>query len=605
MKLGGYANRLARINLTDGQVRYEEIEEESARKYIGGRGLGVKYLLDNGPRVEPLSPKNILCIMVGPLTGTDVKLSGRICVVTKSPLTGTCTDSHMGGWTGAKLKWAGFDGLIFEGKAEKPTYAYVEKGEVTLHDASEVWGKGVHDTVKAMRAKHGEDVAVMSIGPAGENLVRFACFINTDDRAAGRGGTGAVAGSKNLKGIVIKGDVKNMPKPADPEAFKKVDEQALKYIRQTPTTAPATGDLHIHGTNVLMNLVNEIGALPSRNAQRSDFPKADAIGGETVADTILVGRPTCHACPVACKKEVEIKEGRYKGLHMESVEYESAWALGANCDNDDVDAIAAMIERCNDYGLDTIETGDALAMTMEATQKGLIKDGLKWGDTEGMMELIRKIAFREGIGGDLAEGMDPCSKKWGDKSIAMTVKGQSIPAYDPRGLKGMGIGYATSNRGACHLRGYTPAAEVVGWVLGEESTVDPLEWDSKAQLVATFQNVYGFTDSLNVCKFGTFALPLDVYAGYYSAMTGVPLDAAGLLKTGERIYNLERYYNNLAGFREGSDYLPKRFLKEPGTGVAEGSLCELDRMLEQYYDLRGWEKGVVPESKLKELEIIA
>lgn len=605
MKLGGYANRIARINLTDGQVRYEEIKEEDARKYIGGRGLGVKYLLDNGPEVEPLSPDNILCVMVGPLTGTEVKMSGRLCVVTKSPLTGTCTDSHMGGWTGAKLKWAGFDGLIFEGRAEKPTYAYVEDGKVTLHDALEVWGKGVHDTVKAMRANHGQDVAVMSIGQAGENLVRFACFINADDRAAGRGGTGAVAGSKNLKCIVIKGEVKKMPKPADPEAFKKVDEEALKYIRQTPTTAPETGDLHIHGTNVLMNMVNEIGALPTRNAQRSDFDRADDIGGETVAETILVGHPTCHACPVACKKEVEIKEGKYKGLHMESVEYEPAWALGANCDNDDVDAIAAMIDRCNEYGLDAIETGDALAMTMEATQKGLIKDGLEWGDTEGMMELIPKIAFREGIGDDLAEGPARAAEKWGAPEISMSVKGQSIPAYDPRGLKGMGIGYATSNRGACHLRGYTPAAEVVGWVLGGESTVDPLEWDSKAQLVATFQNVYGFTDSLNVCKFGTFALPLDVYAGYYSAITGVPLDAAGLLKTGERIYNLERYYNNLAGFREGSDYLPERFLKEPGSGAAEGSLCELDRMLEQYYALRGWEKGVVPESKLKELEIIA
>ncbi len=605
MALGGYANRIARINLTDGKIRYEEIKEEDARNYIGGRGLGVKYLLDNGPEVEPFSPENLLCIMVGPLTGTDVKMSGRICAVTKSPLTGTCTDSHMGGMTGAKLKWAGFDGLIFEGKAEKSTYAYVEGGKVTLHDALEVWGKGVHDTVKAMRAKHGQDVAVMSIGPAGERLVRFASFINEEDRAAGRGGTGAVAGSKNLKCIVIKGDAKNMPKPADPEAFKGVDETALKYIREVPTTAPESGDLHVHGTNVLMNMVNEIGALPTRNAQRSDFPKADAIGGETVAETILVGHPTCHACPVACKKEVEVAQGKYSGLHMESVEYESAWAFGAACDNGDVKAIAAMIDRCNDYGLDTIETGNALAVTMEATQKGLVEDGLAWGDTDGMMEWIHKTAFREGLGDALAEGPARAAEKWGAPSISMSVKGQSIAAYDPRGLKGMGIGFATSNRGACHLRGYTPAAEVVGWVLGEESTADPLEWKGKAQLVATFQNVYGFTDSLDVCKFGTFALPLDVYAGYYSAVTGVPLDAAGLLKTGERIYNLERYYNNLAGFREGSDYLPERFLREPGTGAAAGSVCELDEMLEEYYTVRGWKDGVVPESKLKELGIIA
>lgn len=599
---GGYANRMAWIDLTTGQVEYKGIAEEDARKYIGGRGLGVKYVYDNGPEVEPLSPDNILCVMVGPLTGTRVRLSGRVCVVTKSPLTGTVTDSHMGGWTGAKLKWAGFDGLVFKGKAEKPTYAYVEDGEVTLHDASDLWGKGVHDTVKLTREKHGDDVGVMAIGQAGENLVRFAAWINADARASGRGGTGAVGGSKNLKCIVIKGNRKNMPKPADPKAFKKADEACLAKIKEVPTTQLKAGDLASLGTNVLANMVNEIGAYPTRNAQRTDFPETEAVSGETVSETIWVKSPTCWACPVACKKEVEITEGKHKGLHMESMEYESVWAFGPMCDNPDINAISAMIDRCNDFGLDTIETGDALAMTMEATEKGLV-DGLAWGDTDAMLELIENITFRQGLGDDLAEGMDPCSKKWGDPSIAMTVKGQSIPAYDPRGLKGMGIGYATSNRGACHLRGYTPAAEVVNWVLGEEQAADPLEWKGKGELQAIFQNVYGFTDSLNVCKFGTFAIPLDVYAGLYSGMTGVPLDTNGLLKIGERVYNLERYYNNLVGFREGSDYLPKRFLEEPGTGAAEGSVCELDEMLEEYYAFRGWEDGVVSESKLIELGI--
>jgi len=602
--LGGYTNQVAWIDLTKGQVEYKGIDEEDARNYIGGRGLGVKYVFENGPQVEPLSPDNILCVMVGPLTGTRVRMSGRLCTVTKSPLTGTITDSHMGGWTGAKLKWAGFDGLVFKGKAEKPTYAYVEDGKVTLHDASDLWGKGVHDTVKLMRERHGEDVAVMAIGPAGEKLVRFAAWINADDRASGRGGTGAVGGSKNLKCIVIKGDRKNMPKPADPEALEKANEAALKNIKNPAmTTAPKVGGLSVHGTEVLMNMVNEIGGLPARNAQRSDFPQADDISGEAIKDTILVKQPTCHACPVACKREVEITEGKHKGLHMESLEYESAWAFGANCDNNDLNAITAMIDRCNDFGLDTIETGDALAMAMEATEKGLV-DGLEWGDTDAMLELIENIAFRQGLGDDLAEGMDPCSKKWGDPSIAMTVKGQSIPAYDPRGIKGMGIGYATSNRGACHLRGYTPASEVVGNVLGEETSTDPLAWEGKAEMIMIFQNVYGFTDSLNVCKFGTFAIPLDVYAGLYSGITGVPLDAGGLLKIGERIYNLERYYNNLAGFREGSDYLPERFLKETGTGAASESVCELDQMLEEYYKFRGWENGVVSESKLIELGIL-
>jgi len=602
--LGGYANRVGWIDLATGQVEYKGIDEEDAHKYIGGRGLGVKYVFDNGPEVEPLSPENILCVMVGPLTGTKVHMSGRLCTVTKSPLTGTCTDSHMGGWTGAKLKWAGFDGLVFKGKAEKPTYAYVEDGKVALHDASDLWGKGIHETVKLMQEKHGEDAAVMAIGPGGENLVRFASWINADNRASGRGGTGTVAGSKNLKCIVIKGDEQNMPEPADPEALEKANDAALDHISDPAmTTDPNVGGLSVHGTAVLVNMVNEVGGLPTRNAQRSDFPQADDISGETMKDTILVKTPDCHNCPVACKREVEVTEGKYKGLHMESVEYEPLWAFGANCGNNDLNAIAAMIDRCNDYGIDAIETGDALAMTMEATQKGLV-DGLEWGDTDAMMDLIGKIAFREGLGDDLAEGMDPCSKRWGDPSIAMTVKGQSIPAYDPRGIKGMGIGYATSNRGACHLRGYTPASEVVGNVLGEETSTDPLAWAGKAEMMMIFQNVYGFTDSLNVCKFGTFAIPLDVYAGLYSGMTGVPLDAGGLLKIGERVYNLERYYNNINGFREGSDYLPKRFLEEPGTGAAEGSVCELDEMLADYYSLRGWENGVATESKLMELEII-
>jgi aldehyde:ferredoxin oxidoreductase len=221
-----------------------------------------------------------------------------------------------------------------------------------------------------------------------------------------------------------------------------------------------------------------------------------------------------------------------------------------------------------------------------------------------MFALVEDIAFRRGLGDDLANGMDPCSEKWGDPSIAMTVKGQSIPAYDPRGLQGMGIGYATSNRGACHLRGYTPAAEVVNWVLGENTEIDPLEPNGKGELLGIFQNVYGFTDSVEVCKFGTFAIPLATYAALYTSMTGVPLSVNDLLEIGERVYNLERYYNNLNGFREGSDYLPKRFLEEPGAGAAEGTVCELDQMLEEYYAFRDWENGVVRENKLVELGII-
>ena len=605
MALGGYANRVGHVDLTAGTIGYEPIPEEWAHKYIGARGVGVKYVFENGHQVDPLSPENILCFMNGPLTGTAANMSGRLAVVTKSPLTGTVTDSHQGGWAAARLRWAGFDGLIFKGKAEKPVYAYVHDGSVEILDASEVWGKGVHDTVKFFKDKYGEDdLSVISIGQAGENLSKFAAWINELDRASGRGGTGCVGGSKNLKAIVVKAE-KSFPKPVDPEAWKLAHKQALAAIMdENNATSPRKGGLSVYGTNVLMNIASDMGALPASNSQFTSFgDRAEKISGEYVKEHILVNDPTCHACPVACKKEVEIKEGPYAGLHMESVEYEPAWSMGANCDNDDIASIAYMINQCNDYGLDAIEIGHVLSVYMEASQKGYTNgvESLKWGDQPAMIETIRKTAFREGIGDTLAEGTERTAKAFGHPELAMTVKGQAIPAYDPRGMKGMGIGYATSNRGACHLRGYTPASEL-GLI---PLKTDPLDYEGKGDLLKLFQDLFAFTDSLDVCKFSTFAEGAEEFALQYSAMLGEEITADDVLKTGERIYNLERYYNNLNGFREGSDYLPERFLKEASTMPgSEGHVCELDEMLEEYYAARGWEQGVVPESKLKELEIL-
>ncbi len=605
---GGYANKVAWVDLGSKKVEYKPIAEDDARKYIGARGLGVKYVFENGPQVDALSPDNILCVMLGPLTGTDVNMSGRLAVVTKSPLTGTVTDSHMGGWTAAKLKWAGFDGLVFKGKADKPVYAFVENGKVTLHDASDLWGKGVHETLKVLRQRHGEECDGMAIGPAGENLVKFACWINVDDRAAGRGGTGAVGGSKNLKAIVIKGDKKNKPKPANKEADREARKHALSTIMaEENITSPRKGGLSVYGTNVLMNITDSIGALPAKNSQFTAFgaDKAEKISGEYVKEHILVNDPTCHACPVACKKEVEVKEGPFK-VHMESVEYEPAWSLGANCGNDDVGAVAYIIDLANDLGFDAIEIGQALALYMEASQRGYTNgDGkLDWGDTQGMVEIARKIAMREGVGDKLAEGPAAAAKLWGHPEISMSVKGQSIPAYDPRGLKGMGIAYATSNRGACHLRAYTPAAELGVMPFGSLK-VDPLAWKGKGELTKIFQDVHAVSDSLDLCKFSAFAEGMEEYTAQFNGVTGLNYSVEELMKCGERIYNLERYYNNLAGFKEGSDYLPKRFLEEPSTMPgSEGHICELDDMLAEYYEKRGWVKGIVPEKKLKELEIV-
>ncbi len=603
MRLGGYANRMALVDLTGGKVALKPIPEEWALKYIGARGLGVRYVFENGPHVDPLSPDNILCFMNGPLTGTEANMSGRLAIVTKSPLTGTVTDSHHGGWSAARLRWAGFDGLIFKGKAEKPVYAYVHDDQVEILDAREVWGKGVHDTVRFFKQHYGEkDLSVMAIGQAGEHLSRFACWVNEHDRASGRGGTACVGGAKPLKAVVVKSE-KRMPKAKDLQAWKPAHRRALATIMDEKNiTSPRKGGLSVYGTNVLMNINDSIGALPTRNSQFASFGgRGERISGEYVKEHILVADPTCHACPVACKKEVEIKEGPYAGLRMESVEYEPAWAFGSNCNNDDIGGIAKLIDMCNDYGVDAIEMGNVLSVYMEATEKGYTNTGsLRWGDVPGMVEAVRMTSFREGIGNALAEGAERLAKHFGHPELSMTVKGQSIPAYDPRGLKGMGLGYATSNRGACHLRGYSPASEL--GLIPLKS--DPLAWKGKGELMKLLQDLHAFSDSLDLCKFSAFAEGAEEYAQQYSIMVGVPFTVDDVLKAGERIYNLERYYNNLIGFREGSDYLPERFVKEPSTlGGSKGHVCELPQMLEEYYKARGWINGVVPEAKLKALQI--
>jgi aldehyde:ferredoxin oxidoreductase len=604
MKLSEFGSGVAHIDLGAKSVEKRPVPQDWARKYIGGRGLGVRYLLENGPDIDPLSPDNLLCFMNGPLSGSEANMSGRWAAVTKSPLTGTITDSHQGGWAAARLRWAELDGLIFAGRAERPVYAFVEDGEVQLRDASELWGKGVHETVRFFQERYGEkDLSVCAIGPAGENLVRFAAWVNEDDRAFGRGGTGTVGGSKKLKAIVIRA-ARKTSEVADPDTWKQVRRKALDAIRdEKNVTSPKKGGLSVYGTNVLMNIVNSVGALGTRNSQLTSFgDRAEAISGEHVKEKLLSGDPTCHACPVACKKEVEIADGPYAGLKMESVEYEPAWALGANCDNADVRSIAKLIDQCNDFGLDPIELGNVFSTYMEATQRGYVEgEGLAWGDSAAMVALTEQLAARKGIGDTLAEGTAQAAAHFGHPELAMAVKGQAIPAYDPRGIKGMGLGYATSNRGACHLRAYTPAAEL-GLIPIE---ADPLEWKGKGEMLKIFQDLHAFSDSLDLCKFSAFAEDAEQYAAQYAAAMGVGFTSDDAMKAGERIYNLERHYNNLAGFREGSDRLPDRFTREPSTMPgSEGQVCELDQMLAEYYQARGWKDGVVPESKLRELEII-
>ncbi|GED32534.1 aldehyde ferredoxin oxidoreductase family protein [Brevibacillus centrosporus] len=602
MALGGFKNRELLVDLTSGAVDYRPINEGLARTYIGGRGLGVKYVYDNGAQVEPFSEDNILCMMTGPVTGSRSSMSGRLCMVTKSPLTGTVTDSHMGGWSAARLKWSGIDNVIFKGASDKPVYLYIENGQGELRDASELWGKGTRATVAAMQERYGkEDLSVICIGQAGENLVRYAGFMNENDRAAGRGGTGAVAGSKKLKAIVIKAAQKgNMPQPAQDEEYKKANQKALKAIMEGGLTAPKKGGLSVYGTNVLTSIINEVGALPTMNSKYTHWDGAEGHSGETVNATLLVADNTCHACPVACKKEVEVREGKYK-TRVESFEYESGWALGANCGVSDAAPISFLINLCNEYGMDTIELGNTLSCMMEAYERGLTEEKVDWGDADRMIELTEMMVFRKGVGDILAEGTARAAKAFGDENLAMCVKGQAIPAYDPRGIQGIGLGYATSNRGACHLRGYTVASEIAGIPV----PTDRLVPEGKGELLKIFQDLLAFSDSMNICKFSSFSENAENYAEQYSTMTGVTVTADDVMKIGERIYNLERHYNNLAGFdKREDDYLPKRFMQEPASGNSAGHVSQLEVMLNDYYQLRGWVDGVVPEEKLKELNIV-
>ncbi len=608
MSVNAFHGKVAKVDLSTGQIEYDKVSDEDARLYVGARGLGVKYVYENGPDVEPFSAENILAFVAGPLTGTDMKMSGRWACVTKSPLTGTVVDSHMGGWSGSRLRWSGFDALIVRGQSSEPVYLYIADGTVEIRDAADLWGKSTPETIQILTDRHSDgeskpDLSVVAIGQAGENQSRLAAWIDENTRSFGRGGTGAVGGFKRLKAIVIRGSRDNRVRPNDPDAWKPANKAALDAILdEDNTTSPKKGGLSVYGTNVLMNVINTIGALPTKNSQLCDFDSAEALSGENVKDNYVVKNPTCHACPVACKKEVEIKDGPYTGLHMESVEYESAWSLGGNCDNGDVTAMIKLIDQANEYGFDTIELGQCLACYMEVTERGLAAEGegLAWGDAAAMVSIVEKMATREGVGDILAEGTARIARHFGVPEVAMTAKDQAIPAYDPRGLKGMGIAYATSNRGACHLRAYTPASEVLG--IGGES--DPLEWKGKGKLTRLLQDVMAFSDSMDICKFSAFAQSAENYAAQYSAFTGQPFTADDVVLAGQRIYNLERHYNNQAGFREGSDTLPDRFLKEPSTATgSEGHVCELQEMLAEYYADRGWNDGVVPDEKLAELGI--
>ncbi|RLG52437.1 MAG: aldehyde ferredoxin oxidoreductase [Thermoproteota archaeon] len=597
--------KFVRVDLTNQKVKVENLfdylPEQVLRSWIGGRGLGVYLMLKEvDPKVDPLSPKNKAFVMTGPVTGIASGLeAGRWCSVTKSPETNTIHDSQSGGKFGPYLKFAGFDFVVLEGASETPVYLYLEEGKAELRDAKHLWGRDTHLTTKMLQEEHGEDISVACIGPAGENLCKIACIINEEGRAAGRGGHGAVWGSKKLKAIVAKPGLK--PKPADEEKLKEVVREALEKKKASGVTNEA---LPKYGTAVLVNIINEAGIFPTNNFQKGQFEHAANISGETIAEKILVRRQPCWGCAIACGRWTRITEPPYQG-EGDGPEYETVWALGANTGVGDLAAVTKANFLCNELGLDTISTGNAIAVAMELYEKGYIPkeklEGieLKFGNEGALVEMVWRIAYRSGIGDELAEGGYRLAKKYGRPEIAPQVRGQCLPAYDPRGVQGHALAYATSNRGGCHLRAYMISPEI----LGVPEKLDPLKTEGKPKWVKEFQDGFATLDSMVVCKFVTFAYWVDDLAKQLSAVTGWDVTPEEFMAIGERIWNAERVFNILS-FGDGKEYdkLPERFTKTAmPAGPIAGHTARLDEMLPEYYKLRGWVDGRPTRETLERL----
>ena len=590
----GWMGKILRMDLSKKKTSTHALTNEQAELFLGGRGLGAEILFRELPRgTNPLSPENKLIFATGPLTGTGAPTSGRYSVTTRSPLTGTIFDSNSGGHFGVQLKRGGLDALVIEGRAGKPSYLWICDDSIEIRSADRIWGSNTHMTEDIVRSETDKDAKVACIGPAGERQVLISSIINDKHRAAGRGGVGAVMGSKNLKAIAVLGS--HEPSIANREEFAAGTRIALEAISKNPVTKDA---LPNYGTAVLVNVMNEIGALPTMNFRRGYYEDADAISGETIRERILEKRVACDACTIACGRATKIPGGDRKG---EGPEYETVCCFGAACGVRDLEAVAEANYLCNEYGLDTISTGSTIACAMELSEAGHLLGGPRFGDAEAIVDLVRLIGDRTGIGNELAEGSLRLAKRHGHPECSMSVKGLEMPGYDPRGIQGMGLAYATSNRGACHLRAYMTSAEV----LGNPCLVDRFKTEGKASLTILMQNISAATDSMVLCRFSQFAMNPDHYASLLRAVTSVTFSARDLIGIGERIYNLERAFNAREGFCRREDTLPRRLLEIPlPEGHSKNVTVMLDPMLDEYYRLRGWTSDGLPTvSTLSELKL--
>ncbi|MEM2210342.1 MAG: aldehyde ferredoxin oxidoreductase family protein [Nitrososphaerales archaeon] len=609
----GYVGKVARIDLSKSSVIEERMPDSILKMYIGGSGLGAKILYDEtGPETDPFSPDNRLIFMTGPLTGTKVPLSGRHEVISKSPLTGIYGEADVGGYWGTELKKAGYDGLVIIGKAEKPTYLWICDGSIVFRKAEHVWGMDTYDSDEVLKKETDSKAVIACIGPAGERLARIAAIMHDgkDGRAAGRCGLGAVMGSKNLKAIVVRGSG---------EVSIADEEGLIKSIKElSPMIIQNAKALHDFGTSGGVITIEKLGDLPIKNWVKGKWEEgAQKISGQTMAETILTGRFYCSACIIGCGRRVKIEKGPYAPVDGAGPEYETVAGLGAMCLIDNLEAIAKGNELCNRYGLDTISTGAVIALAMEAYERGVIskKDTggveLTWGNANAMITMIEKIGKREGFGWLLGEGVKRIGEKiTGISDAVLHVKGMELPFHDPRAYNSVGLGYATSNRGACHLQGLTHIFErsVTMPDIGYPEIQDRFGVDNKGEFVAKLQNLMSMMDSLKLCKFLFFAgIKISHIIQWLKLVTGWDMSVDEFMKTGERIYNLKRMYNVRCGISKKDDTLPLRILTlRRGEGGAADNLPPLDKMLKQYYQYRGWDDNGIPKAeKLLELGIKA
>ena len=600
MKPGrAYCGRILRVDLTKGELLEEPINWEWTQKFIGGKGLGIRYLYDLvGPGTGPLSPENVVIFMMGPLTGTVASTMSRMANITKSPLTGTMSDSYSGGFFPAELKFAGFDGIVVRGRAPKPVYLSIKDGRAELRDASHLWGKGTFETTDLIVKESGETPKryidgpkVGCIGPAGENKVRYAAVAYDKHHFAGRGGTGAVMGAKNLKAVSVRGtkQAKALGINSEPAFLEMVREIIRKDIRENPDAESMIKE----GTPSVVNMSQGAGLLPTRNFQTGVFPEADQINTDALFDKILVRHTTtCFSCAIGCRNITKVRDGKYAGLEGEGPEYETLALCGSNLGIGDIRVVMKFNEECSDLGLDTISAGSVCGWAMELFERGIItkKDTggleLRFGDSDVAVTLPGLISLRKGIGDTLAEGVTGASKKIGKNSerYAMHAKGQEYPAYDPRGSFAMALAYATSDRGADHNRAWPVGYDAFG-------KLDPFTTEGKAELVQKDQIRTSLKWSVTMCDFLPANFSLVARLVNAACETNYTEDTIKLV--GKRIWTLTRLFNLREGFSRKNDSMPPRTYLDPlPEGNPKGKVVpeqDFQRMLSEYYRLFGWD----------------